>query len=322
MNFTLIGFILYLILVLIVGFITYAKNKSHNDYFLADRKLPAFVVAFSERASGESAWLLLALPGAVYAAGLFEVWAALGCVIGIIFYWIFIAKRLRIETEKFGAITLPNFIAEKFGEGNNNIRITGLVIIFFFFTFYLAAQFSGAGKVLFITFGIPHIYGIIIGTSVIILYTLLGGFLAVAWTDMIQGIIMLGTLVILPIAGLVEIASQGTTLSESLQPAGDSFLSLTKNETGFSAVALIISGLSWAFGYMGQPHLLTRFMSIKKADSLKQSRKIAFVWAIPAFAGAIGIGVVGMSLYGDNHFSDLACQTAALDKKSLPAWLS
>ncbi|MBE9511916.1 MAG: sodium/proline symporter, partial [Bacteroidetes bacterium] len=183
MNYTLIGFIVYLVLVLMVGFITYRINKSHSDFFLAGRKLNPWVVAFSERASGESAWLLLGLPGAALAVGFLATWAAVGCVLGIIFYWLVIAKDLRNESERVNAITLPNFFAEKLGDGKKIIRFVATLIIVFFFTFYLAAQFNGAGKVLDVTFGIPVFWGIVLGAVVIIFYTMMGGFFAVAWTD-------------------------------------------------------------------------------------------------------------------------------------------
>jgi sodium/proline symporter len=217
MNYTLIGFIVYLALVLTVGFITYRINKSHSDFFLAGRKLNPWVVAFSERASGESAWLLLGLPGAALAAGFIAAWDALGCVLGIIFYWLVIAKDLRNESERVNAITLPNFFAEKLGDGKKIIRFTATLIIVFFFTFYLAAQFNGAGKVLDVTFGIPVFWGIVLGAVVIIFYTMMGGFFAVAWTDLIQGIIMIGALVILPVIGVIELANDGYSLTDAVK---------------------------------------------------------------------------------------------------------
>ena len=205
MNFALLGFIFYLVVILVVGFITYHINKSHKDFFIAGRKLNPWVVAFSERASGESAWLLLGLPGAAFASGLMEFWTALGCVSGIIFYWFFIARALREETERLEAITLPTFLAAKFEKGQPAIRVLATFIIIFFFIFYLSAQFNGAGKILNVTFGLDQTTGMIIGAVVIIFYTMMGGFFAVAWTDMVQGIIMIGTLVVLPLVGLVEL---------------------------------------------------------------------------------------------------------------------
>ncbi|OFX83361.1 MAG: hypothetical protein A2W99_11865 [Bacteroidetes bacterium GWF2_33_16] len=322
MSYTLIGFIAYLVIVLIVGFITYKNNKSHDDYFLAGRKLNPWVVAFSERASGESAWLLLGLPGAAFALGFIEVWTALGCVSGIILYWFVIAKGLRTQSEKVNAITLPNFFAEKFGEGGKVIRVIATFIIIFFFTFYLAAQFNGAGKVMFVTFKIPHFWGIAIGVVVIVFYTMMGGFFAVAWTDLIQGVLMLGALIILPIFGLIEIAKQGTSITQALGAENTDFNSLVHGKTGWAAVAVVISGLSWGLGYMGQPHLLVRFMSIKSTEKIKISRRIAIAWAIPAFTGAMVIGLVGLTLYGKGFFTDVEEIMPYLATSLLPAWLA
>ena len=325
MNFALLGFIFYLVVILVVGFITYHINKSHKDFFIAGRKLNPWVVAFSERASGESAWLLLGLPGAAYAAGLLEFWSALGCVSGIIFYWFFIARALREETERLEAITLPTFLAARYEKGQVVIRVLATFIIVFFYIFYLSAQFNGAGKILNVTFGLDQRTGMVIGAVVIIFYTMMGGFFAVAWTDMVQGIIMIGTLVVLPVVGLLELKeiSGGTaTLANMAAAEGHPFLSWTGGKTGWAAAALIISGLSWALGYMGQPHLLTRFMAIKSARQIKVSRRIAIAWVIPAFTGAVVIGLVGAGLYGQGVFDDIEKVMPYLAGELLPAWLA
>jgi len=322
MNYTLAGFILYLISLLTIGFITYKSNKDHRDYFLGGRRVNPWIVAFSERASGESAWLLLGLPGAAYAAGIVEVWTALGCVSGIIFYWYAIAHDLRIQSEKVNAITVPDFFAQTYKKGSTAIRVTATLIIIFFFTFYLSAQFNGAGKVLFVTFGIDPFWGMVIGASFIVIYTMLGGFFAVAMTDMIQGIIMIGALVILPLAGLVDILTSHGEMSATLARQGSHFISLGGEHTGWMAIAVAVSGLSWGFGYMGQPHLLTRFMSIKDAARIGLSRRIAIIWAIPAFTGGLVIGLVGLSLYGQGYFEDVEQVMPHLATTLLPSWLA
>jgi sodium/proline symporter len=322
MDFVLLGFIVYLLCVLIIGILTFKSNNNHKDYFIAGRKLNPWVVAFSERASGESAWLLLGLPGAALAAGFLELWTALGCIFGIIFSWSIIAYDLRKETEQTDSITLPNFFAVKFGKDDRILRTISMIIILFFFTFYLAAQFNGAGKVLNVTFGISQTSGILIGALVIIFYTMMGGFFAVAWTDLIQGIIMIGALVILPLIGLIAVAEQGHSLSSAVSQAGSTFVSTVGGKSGWAAVAVIIGGLSWGLGYMGQPHLLTRFMSIKSLEKIKISRRIAIVWAIPAFFGAMLIGLVGLSLYGQGYFDDVEKVMPHLATTLLPAWLA
>ena len=325
MNFALIGFIFYLVVILVVGFITYNINKSHKDFFIAGRKLNPWVVAFSERASGESAWLLLGLPGAAFASGLLEFWTALGCVSGIIFYWFFIARALREETERLEAFTLPTFLAARFEKGQAAIRVLATFIIIFFFIFYLSAQFNGAGKILNVTFGLDQSIGMIIGALVIIFYTMMGGFFAVAWTDMVQGIIMIGTLVVLPLVGMAqlkEIHNGSQVLGDLVSADGHRMLSWTGGKTGWAAAALIISGLSWALGYMGQPHLLTRFMAIRKAEQIKISRRIAIAWVIPAFSGALIMGIVGAGLYEPGMFDDVEKLMPHLANELLPAWLA
>jgi sodium/proline symporter len=325
MNFALIGFLFYLVLILVVGFITYNINKSHKDFFIAGRKLNPWVVAFSERASGESAWLLLGLPGAAFASGLLEFWTALGCVSGIIFYWFFIAKALRVETERLGAFTLPTFLAARFDKGQSAIRVLATFIIIFFFIFYLSAQFNGAGKIMNVTFGLKQSTGMIIGAAVIIFYTMMGGFFAVAWTDMVQGIIMIGTLVVLPLVGMAElrqIHDGSLPLADLVSSDGHRMLSWTGGKTGWAAAALIISGLSWALGYMGQPHLLTRFMAIRSAEEIKISRRIAIAWVIPAFSGALLIGIIGAGLYEQGMFEDIEKVMPHLANELLPAWLA
>ncbi len=290
MNIISLTFIIYLFIIMGVGFITSRMMKNLKDFALGGNRLGPVVIAFSERASGESAWLILGLPGVAIAAGLLEAWTALGCVLGIIFSWLIIAKPIRMLTEKYDALTIPELLSKKFEDETGTIRLLSAIIITFFFTFYVAAQFSGAGKVLHVTFGFSHLEGMIVGAIIILSYTIMGGFLAVAWTDLVQGIIMIGTLVILPIVGWIELSG----ISPSAQVLDWS--TLYGGQTGVSALLGAIAGLSWGLGYMGQPHLIVRYMAIDHADNIKVSRRIAIAWAIPAFMGSLLIGLVGAKL--------------------------
>jgi len=290
MSATLIAFIGYLVIVLTVGLITVRITRNLDDFALGGRRLGPWVIAFSERASGESAWLLIGLPGAAMVSGLLELWTVVGCITGIIVSWIIIAKPLRLATGEFNALTLPELLARKTGDDSGLVRLISSLIIIFFFTFYVAAQFSGAGKVLNVTFGITEMNGMILGAVIIVFYTMLGGFLAVAWTDLIQGIIMIGTLVILPLVGLIEFSQM-----ESQRPLLD-WSTLWDGKTGLGAMAGAVAGLSWGLGYMGQPHLVTRFMAIRDPEQIKVSRRVATAWAIPAFFGSLLIGLIGFRL--------------------------
>ena len=169
-------FVIYLLFLLLIGIFSYRFSKTQEDYFLAGRKLGPWVTAFSERASGESAWLLLALPGAAISIGLGEIWSVFGIIVGIIGSWYLIAEKLRIETEKYNALTIPEYLHRKYNDQSNIIRLFSSIIIAFFFLFYVSAQFHASGKVLHSLFDLKPISGISIGALVIIVYTLMGGF--------------------------------------------------------------------------------------------------------------------------------------------------
>ena len=278
-------------------------NKSQEDYLLAGRKLGPWVTAFSERASGESAWLLLALPGAAISVGLGEAWTVIGITTGIIASWYLIAEKLRKETEKYDALTIPEYLHRKYQDNSNVIRLFSAVIIAFFFTFYVSAQFHASGKVINSLFGLSPVNGITIGAAVIISYTLMGGFFAVAWTDLLQGILMIGTLVILPLAGFLELQGSEYTLSDDLLQIGESNASFTMGRGGLAAVSVILGGLSWGLGYLGQPHLVIRYMAIRNPNEVKKARTIAILWALPGITGAFLIGLVALNYFGPEYFN-------------------
>ena len=295
-------FILYLLLIIFVGILSNKFVSSQLDFLLAGRRLGPWVTAFSERASGESAWLLLGLPGAAIAIGYGEIWAVIGITIGIISSWFLIAERLRDETEKFDSLTIPDFLEKKFNDSSGLIRIISALIIGIFFTFYVSAQFYGSGKILNTIFGIEPLYGITLSAIIIIIYTILGGLLAVAWTDLIQGILMIGTLVILPIVGLSELFSFDQSLSELLKFNSIERNSIFSGLSGIGVLSIALGGMSWGLGYFGQPHLLIRYMAIKSAKDVKKAKWIAALWAIPGISGAFLIGIITMGYFDENFF--------------------
>ena len=292
-----------------VGFFTYGFSKTQEDYFLAGRKLGPWVTAFSERASGESAWLLLALPGAAITIGMGEIWSVIGIIVGITASWYLIAEKLRIETEKYNALTIPEFLHRKYNDDSNIIRLFSSLIIAFFFLFYVSAQFHASGKVLNSLFDLSPTTGIMIGAIIIIIYTLMGGFFAVAWTDLIQGILMIGTLVILPIAGYFELRNADVSIMNELENAhlifGNHNPDIYSGKEGMAALVLALGGLSWGLGYLGQPHLVIRYMAIRSSTEVSIARKIAIFWAIPGITGAFFVGIVALLYFGPEYFQTI-----------------
>ena len=296
----LIGFTIYLVVVLIVGLLTVRLTKSLSDYLLAGRKLGPWLVAFSERASGESAWLLIGLPGVAIVAGFGAIWPAIGCTFGIFMSWAFVARRLRQQTEQYDAITLPEFFEKRFGDDTHMLKWVSTVIIVFFFTLYVAAQFLGAGKVLNATFGITPLQGMLIGAVIILFYTIMGGFFAVVWTDFFQGLIMVFTLGVLPIAGIIAMGGFGA-LTDKISAIDPAMMQLggPGSSRFLDTFLYAIGGLGIGLGYVGQPHLLVRFMAIRQTKDLRKGSLIAILWALVAFYGAVGIGLVGLAMYGE-----------------------
>ena len=316
----LIAFLAYLVLLLIKGSLTFKFNKTLADYVLAGRRLGPWLVSISERSSGESAWLLIGLPGLALATGFNAIWPAIGCVAGILFSWTFISRRLRMETEKHNALTLPDLFENRFSDKTHALRIVSTIIIILFFTVYVSAQFLAAGKVLNTIFGISKLQGMMVGAFIIVIYTIMGGFFAVAWTDLLQGTIMVFTLVLLPIVGLIELGGI-EKLSLALKNVDPSLLLVGGGKHGFAAAASILGGLGIGLGYMGQPHLVTRFMAIKDPRKLRQGTLIAMCWALLAFWGAVFIGIIGLGLFG-NIFADQEQIMPYMTKALVPAGLA
>ncbi len=322
MNPILIGFLTYLVVVLLVGLATYRLNQTGEDYLLAGRRLNIWVATFSERASGESAWLLLGLPGAILTTGLVEVWSVVGCVAGIALSWWVVAGPLRRETQRLGALTIPEYFVRRFGATGQAIRITATAIVIFFFAVYLSAQVSGSGKVLEATFHIPQFWGMVLGTGVIVAYTVMGGFFAVAWTDLIQGIIMLSTLVLLPLVAWVEVTSRGIDVGAALERLGPGIPSLFQGKVGWAAAAAVAGGLSWGLGYLGQPHVIVRYMSVRDPKAVRAGKWIAITWAALAFTGALFIGIFGAALVGVPPQGDPEKLMPLLAGRLLHPWLA
>ena len=297
----IIAFVLYFVVVLAIGlfFFIASKNEGEKDYFLGGRKMGPWVTAMSAQASDMSAWLLMGLPGSILAFGLGQAWIGIGLAIGTALNWILIAKRLRKFSKASGdAITFPQYLSNRFMATSPALKIICAVVFLISFTIYVASSFV-AGTTVFTTLfpKLGESLAMIIFTAIILVYTFLGGYKAVCWTDFFQGILMLIALLAVPIVIVCTMSPSTSVLSE-VYTYGDNTYSFTSNLFNASWQE-IVSGLAWGLGYFGMPHILVRFMGIEKPSMVKKSATVAIVWVIISLAAAILIAYFGRMVIGE-----------------------
>lgn len=284
---------IYLVAMLAIGYAAYKRTSDLSDYMLGGRNLGPMVTALSAGASDMSGWLLMGLPGAMYVSGLSSGWIAVGLTVGAWLNWLYVAPRLRTYTEVANnSITIPDYLENRFGDKSRILRIVSALVIFIFFTFYTSSGMVSGGELFKTSFGLEYHWGVWLTAGVVILYTLFGGFLAVSWTDFVQGLIMVIALILVPIVAIMEVGGIGETFGEirSIDPAFlDAF-------TGTSVIG-IISFLAWGLGYFGQPHIIVRFMAISSVKEMKSARRIGMGWMIFSVTGAMFTGLVGISYF-------------------------
>ena len=288
-------FVAYVLFMLYLGWRARSRLFDIKDYLLAGRGIGHWVAALSAGASDMSGWLLLGLPGYAYLAGLEAGWLILGLGLGTYANWHLVAPRLRVATEHAGdALTIPAYLEHRFRDPSGALRITAALLILIFFLFYTSSGLVAAGKLFEEVFGLPYITAVAVGTLVIIVYTLLGGFLAVSWTDVAQGLLMAAALVIVPV---MVFALQGgvdavvTGLADRNAALLDPLTSASGEPLGLLAV---LSLLAWGLGYFGQPHILARFMAIRSVELIPGARRIAIAWTLIGMLGAGAVGLVGI----------------------------
>ncbi|MEZ9320463.1 sodium/proline symporter PutP [Vibrio sp. 10N.286.51.E5] len=285
-------FIAYLIMMLAIGVIAYKRTSSSTDYFLGGRSLGPWPAALSAGASDMSGWLLLGLPGYAYAAGFEAFWLAGGLLVGTWANWLISAKRLRTYSITTESLTLPEFLSRRFNDNSKLIQTISAFFILLFFLFYTSSGLVAGGKLFETVFGLDYTTAVIIGTVCVVSYTLFGGFLAVSWTDFVQGLLMSAALLIVPIAAMNGGLGQ---LSTDLHNINPELLTLWNDVKGepLSAIA-IISLAAWGLGYFGQPHILARFKATRSNKDLTTARRIAVVWSALSMVGAMLVGLVGL----------------------------
>ncbi|MFC1763716.1 sodium/proline symporter PutP [Planctomycetota bacterium] len=292
----IITFVAYLVFLLGIGLYFWRKNRNLEDYLLGGRGMGAWVTALSAQASDMSGWLLMGLPGAIYLAGLVEAWIAIGLFVGTVLNWLLVSGRLRVYTQATQSITLPSFLEARFADPTGLLRIFSALIILIFFTIYASSGLVAAGKLFESTFGLSYTHAVWAGGLIIVGYTFLGGFLAVCWTDLFQGLLMVLALIVVPVlayrqvGGMEAIRAAATArgISWSLLPQG-----------GEHPWLAIISTMAWGLGYFGQPHILARFMSAQSVHKLRSSTVIAVIWVLISLTGAVAIGLIGIGMFGD-----------------------
>ena len=296
----ILAFVLYFVIVLGIGLFFFFKSSgnSEKDYFLGGRKMGPWVTAMSAQASDMSAWLLMGLPGSIMAFGLGQAWIGIGLALGTALNWIFVAKRLRKFSKAAGdSITLPQYLSNRFATANPALKIICAIVFLVSFTLYVASAFSAGSKVfadLFPGLGIEK--AMIIFAVIILVYTFLGGYKAVCWTDFFQGILMLVALLAVPIVIAVTKNLDSSALGTIVGGDGTEY-AFTTNLFGASWQE-IVSGLGWGLGYFGMPHILVRFMGIEKPSMVKKSAIVAIIWVVITLFAAIVIAYFGRMLIG------------------------
>lgn len=288
-------FIVYLILMLAIGLYAYRRTASSSDYFLGGRSLGPWPAALSAGASDMSGWLLLGLPGYAFSSGLESLWLAGGLLLGTWANWRFTAQRLRTYSIEAGdALTLPEFFANRFRDDTRLIQIISAFFVLLFFLFYTSSGLVAGGKLFETVFGLEYSSALIVGTICIVSYTLFGGFLAVSWTDLVQGLLMAAALLIVPIAVIQADGGFGT-MWNAVEARNPELLTLFSGTDGEALGAIaIISLAAWGLGYFGQPHILARFAACRSNQDIPTARRIAVGWSGLSMAGAILVGLAGM----------------------------
>ncbi|HIY23251.1 MAG TPA: sodium/proline symporter PutP [Candidatus Brachybacterium merdigallinarum] len=295
--FKLVALAVYFAGMIGIGLYAFRRTKGGEDYMLGGRQLHPFVAALSAGASDMSGWLLMGLPGALYLGGMVEAWIAIGLTIGAGLNWIFVAPRLRLYTQIAGnAITVPSFFGNRLHDRSNVLRIAAGLIILVFFTFYVSSGMVAGGVFFQSMFGGPYLTGMLLVGGVTILYTLFGGFLGASYTDVVQGLIMVVSLLVVPITAMFVVGGPAEMFA-SVREVDPSFGSLVSGGTWVG----ILSALAWGLGYFGQPHISVRFMALRSSRDVRYGTIVGMSWMILCVTGAVFTAMAGLAYFQQNQ---------------------
>jgi sodium/proline symporter len=289
----LITFVVYIAAMVLIGLIAYLRTKNLSDYILGGRSIGSFVTALSAGASDMSGWLLMGLPGAIFVAGISESWIAIGLVVGAYLNWLFVAGRLRVQTEHNGnALTLPDYFTNRFEDNSRILRIFSALVILVFFTIYCASGVVAGARLFESTFGMSYETALWAGAAATIAYTFIGGFLAVSWTDTVQATLMIFALILTPVMVMIATGGMDTTFA-AIELKDATNFDMLKGATFIGVISL----MAWGLGYFGQPHILARFMAADSVKSIPAARRISMTWMILCLGGAVAVGFFGIAYF-------------------------
>ena len=322
----LVAFIVYLLLVLAVGVFFFVKGRKadggDNDYFLGGRNMNGWVAALSAGASDMSAWVLMGLPGSIYLAGMGQVWISVGLLIGTIAAWIFVAPRLRrLSIKAQDSITIPQYLTNRFQTKNKALQIICAVIFVVVYCVYAASSIYACGTLFNTVFGAKPIYAMVGAAAIIVIYTFLGGFNAVCWTDFFQGMLMLAAIMVAPIVAVLAMQAPDFVPAYEVVTGENYYNFLSSGSFNWESISDILSGLGWGLGYFGMPHILVRYMSIKSEKEMKKSRAIGIGWTTLILIMASVVGIVGHHYIGSG-LEDKSIVFITMVRSVFPALIS
>ncbi|AKS32830.1 sodium/proline symporter PutP [Mycolicibacterium goodii] len=304
LTFQMMAIGLYFAMMLAIGYYAFRRTSDLDDYMLGGRKLKPGVAALSAGASDMSGWLLLGVPGAIYASGLFESWIVIGLVIGAWLNWKFVAPRLRAYTEiANNSITVPSFFENRLRDRSHVLRISAGTIILVFFTFYVSSGMVAGGVFFETSFGSSYLVGMLLVAGVTLCYTLFGGFLGASLTDVAQALLMFAALVTIPVVTIITTGGPGEVINlvqaaDAAHNAANSGDELRRTSLFFGGgILAIVSAAAWGLGYFGQPHIIVRFMAMRSSADAKAGRRIGISWMVLTALGAITTGFAGLAYF-------------------------
>jgi len=291
----LIAIILYVAILFVIGLCSYRRNQTAADFILGGRSLNYWLTAMSAHASDMSSWLFMGFPAIIFVGGLFNAWFAVGLTLFMFLNWLFIAPKIRIKTEEYNSMTFSSFFESRFQDTSGLIRIFTAVMSFIFYTIYISAGIVGLGLLLEALFGIPYHIGISVGIVVVIPYLFIGGYTTLAWIDLFQGMFLLLVIVVVPFVILPKVGGFAG-VGEALR-LNHLSLSMIPNTKATTLWSILFSIFGWGIGYFGQPHIVTKFMGIKKASDTRKSMAVGMTWQVLALGSATLIGLIGVAYF-------------------------